>query len=93
MNPERELKKLESRKRPMPPADLEGWIQSAIEKRERGQSLIEEGNAELAVYTAYGRRRRILTMKAMATVAGLGREFIYKLQRDHGVGAEEEGAA
>jgi hypothetical protein len=70
------------------PEEIEKRVRAAIRKREKGMALIDEGNAELALWTAVGRATRALPMTRLAEVANLSREFVYKIQREHGLGVK-----
>jgi hypothetical protein len=74
-----------------PPEEIEKAVRRAIRKREKGQELIDKGNEELALWTAVGRATRALPMTRLAEIANLSREFVYKIQREHGLGVKGEG--
>lgn len=71
-----------------PPAEIEKGIRNAVRKRERGQEMIDKGNEELALWTAVGRATRSHPMTRLAELAHLSREFVYKIQREHGLGVK-----
>jgi DNA-binding phage protein len=62
--------------------DVEKAARAAIRKRERGQQLIDEGNAELARVMA-AVRAGDTPVTRIAKVTGLSREYLYRIQREH----------
>lgn len=58
-------------------------IKAAVTKRNKGQRLLDEGTRELAEVTAAARQARAMPTTKMAEVAGLSREYLYQLQREH----------
>lgn len=62
-------------------------LRRARQKREKAERMLEESRKDTAVWAAVGRERKLLTTKEMAEISGYGREHLYQLQRDYGVGA------
>lgn len=61
---------------------LEDDIATALERRERGQDLIAEGNRLLAETVERAQTSKVMTITAIADKAGLSREYLYGLLRE-----------
>lgn len=67
--------------------EIEQRVREAVSKREAGERLIDEGNAQLAIWTAVARQTSgAISTTRLSEIAGLSREYIYKIQRAWGVG-------
>lgn len=62
-------------------------LRRARQKREKAERMLEESQRDTAVWAAVGREKKLLTTKDMAKITGYGREHLYRIQRDLGVGA------
>lgn len=68
------------------PGEIRRRIRKAVKARDRAQRNLEDATRDLAVWVQVGQQQKAFTIKDMATIAGLARETLHRMLKDHGLG-------